>query len=233
MTAKILIVEDEPAIALGLKNDLALEGYRPQVAGDGETALRRASEEPFDLILLDVMLPRKDGFAVCRDLRRAGVTTPIIMLTARVQESDKLLGLGLGADDYVTKPFSPLELCARIKAVLRRAAPPDSERYRFGAVDVDFSRGVTRKNGQVLDLTALELKVLAVLIRARGRLLSREQVVEAAWGPGVSVSDRVVDNHVMNLRRKLEEDPASPRFLVSVRGLGYRFENPDAQQTDS
>ena len=233
MTARILVVEDEPAIALGLKNDLALEGYSPEVAADGDTALRRASESPFDLILLDVMLPKKDGFAVCRDLRRAGIKTPIIMLTARAQESDKLLGLGLGADDYVTKPFSPLELCARIKAVLRRAAPAQSERYRFGAVDVDFSRGVVRRSGKLVDVTALELKVLATLIRARGRLLSREQVIDAAWGRGVSISDRVVDNHVMNLRRKLEEDPAAPRYLVSVRGLGYRFENPDDEQTKS
>ena len=233
MTAKILVVEDEAAIALGLKNDLTLEGYHPEVAGDGDTAVRRASETAFDLILLDVMLPKKDGFSVCRDLRRAGVTTPIIMLTAKAQESDKLLGLGLGADDYVTKPFSPLELCARIKAVLRRAAPAQSERYRFGNVDVDFSRGVVRRNGQPVDMTALELKVLAALIRARGHLLSREQVIEAAWGRGVSISDRVVDNHMMNLRRKLEDDPSAPRYLVSVRGLGYRFENPDNGQTDS
>jgi two-component system alkaline phosphatase synthesis response regulator PhoP len=231
MTARILVVEDEPAIGLGLKNDLTLEGYLPEVAADGETAVRRASEAPFDLILLDVMLPKKDGFTVCRELRRAGITTPIIMLTARAQESDKLLGLGLGADDYITKPFSPLELCARIKAVLRRAAPPDGERYRFGAIAVDVSRGVVRRNGTVIELTALELKVLATLIRARGHLLSREQVIEAAWGRGVAISDRVVDNHVMNLRRKLEDDPTCPRYLVSVRGLGYRFENPDDQQT--
>jgi len=233
MTARILVVEDEPAIALGLKNDLALEGYTPEVAMDGDVAVRRASETAFDLILLDVMLPKKDGFAVCRDLRRAGVTTPIIMLTARAQESDKVFGLGLGADDYVTKPFSPLELCARIKAVLRRAAPARSERYRFGSVDVDFSRGVARRDARPVDLTALELKVLAALIHARGRLLSREQMIEAAWGRGVSISDRVVDNHVMNLRRKLEEDPAAPRYLLSVRGLGYRFENPDDEQTNS
>ena len=233
MTARILVVEDEPAIALGLKNDLALEGYAPEVAVDGDTAVRRASETPFDLILLDVMLPKKDGFAVCRDLRRAGVTTPIIMLTARAQESDKLLGLGLGADDYVTKPFSPLELCARIKAVLRRAGTRDEERYRFGRVDVDFSRGVVRRQGQPVDLTALELKVLAALIRARGHLLTREQVIDAAWGRGVSISDRVVDNHVMNLRRKLEDDPGEPRYLISVRGLGYRFENPSDEQTKS
>jgi DNA-binding response OmpR family regulator len=233
MTARILVVEDEPAIALGLKNDLTLEGYLPEVAADGDTALRCAAETSFDLILLDVMLPKKDGFTVCRDLRRAGVRTPIIMLTARAQESDKLLGLGLGADDYVTKPFSPLELCARIKAVLRRAAPVFSERYRFGGVDIDFARGLVRRNGTLVDLTALELKVLAGLIRASGRLLSREQLIAEAWGRGVSISDRVVDNHIMNLRRKLEDAPGNPRYLISVRGLGYRLQNPDDDQTDS
>ena len=233
MTPRILVVEDEPAIALGLKNDLTLEGYIPEVAADGDTALQRASETAFDLILLDVMLPKKDGFAVCRDLRRAGVTTPIIMLTARAQESDKLLGLGLGADDYVTKPFSPLELCARIKAVRRRTGSQQGERCRFGQVDVDFSRGVVRRHGQRVDLTALELKVLAALIRARGHLLTREQVIDAAWGRGVSISDRVVDNHMMNLRRKIEENPAEPRYLLSVRGIGYRFENSDDEQTRS
>jgi two-component system alkaline phosphatase synthesis response regulator PhoP len=233
VSAKILVVEDEPAIALGLKNDLTLEGYFPEVAADGDTAVQRASEVPFDLILLDVMLPKKDGFAVCRDLRRSGVTTPIIMLTARAQESDKLLGLGLGADDYVTKPFSPLELCARIKAVLRRTAAAQTERYRFGSVEVDFSRGVVRRRGQPVDLTALELKVLGALVRARGHLLTREQVIDAAWGRGVAISDRVVDNHVMNLRRKLEDDPSAPRYLLSVRGLGYRFDNPDDGQTKS
>ena len=161
------------------------------------------------------------------------MTTPIIMLTARAQESDKLLGLGLGADDYVTKPFSPLELCARIKAVLRRTGPQQVERYRFGEVEVDFSRGVVRRHGRPVDLTALELKVLAALIRAGGHLLTREQVIDAAWGRGVSISDRVVDNHMMNLRRKLEENPAEPRYLLSVRGLGYRFENSDDEQTRS
>ena len=230
---RILIVEDEPAIALGLKNDLTLEGYVVEVAADGEVASRRAAETAFDLILLDVMLPKKDGFAVCRDLRRAGLKTPIIMLTARAQESEKILGFGLGADDYVTKPFSPLELCARIKAVLRRSGGERLERVRFGAIDVDFGRGVVLRHGHPVDLTPLELKVLGTLIRAGGHLLSREQLIEDAWGHGVSISDRVVDNHMMNLRRKLEDTPADPRYLVSVRGLGYRFENPDDNQTHS
>jgi DNA-binding response OmpR family regulator len=224
---RILVVEDEPGIALGLRNDLSLEGYAVEVAEDGDTASRRAREAPFDLILLDIMLPKKDGFAVCRDLRRAGLKTPIIMLTARAQEAEKVLGLGLGADDYVTKPFSPMELCARIKAVLRRTTGEQPEVYRFGDVEVDFARCLARRAGVPVDLTPLEFKVLAALIQARGRLLNRDQLIDQAWGAGISVTDRVVDNHILNLRRKLEEKPAEPRYLLSVRGLGYRFENPD------
>ena len=216
---RILVVEDEPAIALGLRNDLTLEGYAVEVAADGDMASVRARESPFDLILLDITLPKKDGFTVCRELRRAGVKTPIILLTARAQDSDKVLGFELGADDYVTKPFSPLELCARVKAVLRRTVGESRQRYRFGDVDVDFERCVVRRAETTVDLTPLEFKVLSALIDAQGRLLSREQLIERVWGPGV------VDNHMLNLRRKLEETPAEPRYLLSVRGLGYRFEN--------
>ncbi len=228
---RILVVEDEPAIALGLRNDLTLEGYLVEVAEDGETASRRARETAFDLVLLDVMLPRRDGFTVARELRRAGVKTPIIMLTARAQETEKVLGLELGADDYVTKPFSPLELCARIKAVLRRTAGKTSESCRFGSVEVDFARCVARRAGRPVDLTPLEFKVLAALIEAHGRMLSRDQLIAQAWGHGVSVTDRVVDNHILNLRRKLEDAPGEPRYLLSIRGLGYRFENPDENLT--
>jgi DNA-binding response OmpR family regulator len=230
---KILVVEDEPAIALGLRNDLILEGYAVEVAGDGETATLRARESEFDLILLDVMLPRKDGFAVARDLRRAGVKTPIILLTARSQETAKVLGLELGADDYVTKPFSPMELCARIKAVLRRTAIDIPDSYRFGAVEVDFARCLARRAGTSVDLTPLEFKVLVALIRSNGRLLSRDQLIGQVWGQGVSITDRVVDNHIMNLRRKLEENPVEPRYLLSARGLGYRFENDDENVTET
>jgi len=229
----ILVVEDEPGIALGLRNDLTLEGYAVEVAGDGETASRRARETAFDLILLDVMLPRKDGFAVARDLRRAGVKTPIILLTARALESEKVLGLELGADDYVTKPFSPMELCARIKAVLRRTSGERPQRYCFGTVEVDFSRGIAQRGKVKVSLTALEFKVLAALVQARGRFLSRDRLIEQVWGHGVSITDRVVDNHIMNLRRKLEDRPAEPRYLLSVRGLGYRFENPEENVTET
>lgn len=230
---KILVVEDEKVIARALRNDLTLEGYAVEVAEDGERASIRARETPFDLILLDVMLPRKDGFAVCRDLRRSGIKTPIILLTARAQEAEKVMGLELGADDYVTKPFSPLELCARIKAVLRRMSPERMETLRFGAVEVDFARCVARRNGATVDLTPLEFKVLAALIQARGRLLGRQQLIDQAWGRDIAITDRVVDNHVFNLRRKLEDDPMEPRYLVSVRGLGYRFEFPVENQTET
>jgi DNA-binding response OmpR family regulator len=229
---RILVVEDEPGIALGLRNDLTLEGYSVEVAEDGRTATEKATATPFDLILLDVMLPGKDGFAVARDLRRAGLKTPIILLTARAQESDKVLGLELGADDYVTKPFSPMELCARIKAVLRRSAAQFSDRIRFGNIDVDFGSAVVRRNTVPVELTALEFKVLTALIHAKGRFLSRDQLIDQVWGPGVSITDRVVDNHIMNLRRKLEDNSAEPRFLLNVRGLGYRFQIPEEIQTE-
>jgi DNA-binding response OmpR family regulator len=230
---RILVVEDEPGIAFGLKKDLTCEGYAVEVAADGETAVERAREGPFDLILLDIMLPRKDGFAVCRELRRGGVKTPIILLTARALEAEKVLGLELGADDYVTKPFSPMELCARIKAVLRRTAGKQAEVCRFGGIEVDFERCLARRAGAAVDLTPLEFKVLATLIRASGRLLSREQLIDQVWGSGISITDRVVDNHILNLRRKLEDKPAEPQFLLSVRGLGYRFGNPDEKQTET
>ena len=222
--SRILIVEDEPDIALALEDDLRTEGYDVEVAGDGETASRRARESSWDLLLLDVMLPRKDGFEVCRELRRAGVTTPIIFLTARAQEAEKVLGLEMGGDDYVTKPFSPRELRARIKTVLRRVTPSKAERYAFGTVEVDFARGELIRDGRQVDVTPLELKLLATFIERRGRVLSRDQLLDSAWGNGTHVTDRVVDTHIVNLRRKIEPSPAEPRFLISVRGLGYRFD---------
>ena len=223
---RILVVEDEPFIALGLKSDLALEGYEVEVARDGESAVERARKEPFDLILLDVMLPRKDGFAVCRELRHHGVRTPIIMLTAKTQEAEKVLGLELGADDYVTKPFSPIELRARIKAVLRRTGDAGAvpQVYRFGDAELDFGRCELRRPGRTVELTAIEVKLLAAFVRSRGLVLTRDQLLDAGWGVGTHVTDRVVDNHIVALRRKIEPDPAEPRYLTSVRGMGYRFD---------
>jgi DNA-binding response OmpR family regulator len=223
--SRILIVEDEPDIALGLEDDLQVEGHSTEVVRDGEAASQRGRETGWDLILLDVMLPRKDGFEVCRELRRAGVQTPIILLTARALEVEKVLGLELGADDYVTKPFSPRELRARIKAVLRRRMEPENAAaYRFGDMEVDFGRAELRREGRPIDVTPLELKLLEAFIRRRGRVLTRDQLLDAVWGPGVHVTDRAVDAHIVNLRRKIEVAPADPKFLRSVRGLGYRFD---------
>jgi DNA-binding response OmpR family regulator len=222
--SRILVVEDEPRLARGLRDDLTLEGFEVLVAGDGVEALRLARERPFDLIILDVMLPKKDGFEVCRELRREGTRTPIIMLTARTGEAEKVLGLEVGADDYVTKPFSPRELRARIKAVLRRAGDEDPNRYRFGEVEVDFVRCEMRRAEILVETTALELKLLAAFVRHRGRTLSRARLLDEVWGPGTFVTDRVVDTHVTNLRKKIEPEPGSPRYLVSVRGIGYRFD---------
>jgi DNA-binding response OmpR family regulator len=222
--ARILIVEDEPDIALGLEDDLTVEGHQVEVVRDGETAVRRGREAGWDVILLDVMLPRKDGFEVCRALRHAGVQTPVILLTAKTQEAEKILGLELGADDYVTKPFSPRELRARIKAVLRRFSPPTQETFRFGDVEVDFARAEVRRDGKTVEMTPIEFKLLCAFIQRRGRVLSREQLLEAAWDRDIHVTDRAVDAHIVNLRRKIESHPADPRFLLSVRGLGYRFD---------
>jgi len=222
---RILVVEDEPAIALGLEDDLKMEGYEVEVVADGVSASRRAREAAFDLILLDVMLPGKDGFEVCRDLRRNGSRTPILMLTAKTQEAEKVMGLELGADDYVTKPFGTRELRARIKALLRRASVGrETECYRFGDVEADFERGELRRNGQAVELTPIEFKLLAVFIRSRGRVLTREQLLAGAWAPDTFASERIVDNHIANLRKKIEPDPAKPRYLLNLRGLGYRFD---------
>ncbi len=224
---RILIVEDERPLALGLEDDLKLEGYEVEIQSDGESAARRAREQPFDLILLDVMLPRKDGFEVCRELRRAGLHTPVILLTAKTQESDKVLGLEIGADDYITKPFSPRELRARLKAMLRRAslgANQSPEVFRFGDAEADFSRGELRRAGRPVETTPREFKLLAAFIRNRGRVLTRERLLDDVWGQATFVTDRVIDTHVTNLRKKIEPNPAKPAYLVSVRGMGYRFD---------
>ena len=222
--ARILIVEDEPDIALGLEEDLTRHGYEVEVVRDGDAAVRRGRDQAWDVILLDVMLPYRDGFEVCRELRSGRVKTPIIMLTAKTQEAEKILGLEFGADDYVTKPFSANELRARIKAVRRRFEEDSSGVYRFGDCEVDFDRAEIRRGGQPVDATALEFRLLRTLIRCRGRVLTREQLIQQAWGPDTYIGDRVVDTHILNLRKKIEPAPARPQFLHSVRGIGYRFD---------
>ena len=221
---RILVVEDETAIAFGLELDLKSEGYDVVIESDGESALRRARQEAFDLILLDVMLARKDGFEVCRELRRGGSKTPVIMLTAKAQEAEKVLGLEIGADDYVTKPFSPRELRARVKAALRRTAEDDLPICRFGDAEVDFGRCELRRAGKPVELTALEFKLLTAFVRNSGKVLSRTRLLDLVWGHGTFVTDRVVDNHVVTLRKKVEPEPSEPRYIVSVRGMGYRFD---------
>jgi len=222
---RILIVEDEPGIAFGLESDLHTEGYQVVVVGDGAEAVRRAGSEEFDLILLDVMLPNKDGFEVCRELRRGGMRTPIILLTAKTQEAEKVMGLDVGADDYVTKPFSPRELRARIRALLRRTTLAAGEEvYRFGPCELDLVRFELRRDGKRIDTTTTELKLLAAFVRQRGRVLTRDRLLDEVWGEAVSITDRAVDNHIVSLRKKIEDEPTAPRYLISVRGLGYRFD---------
>jgi DNA-binding response OmpR family regulator len=222
--ARILVVEDERALAVGLEDDLRMEGYDVVVLDDGLSASRVAVAQSFDAIVLDVMLPGRDGFEVCRDIRRAGKRTPIILLTAKAQESDKILGLELGADDYITKPFSPRELRARLKAVLRRSRGDLPDTYRFGDVEVEFAGCHVRRAGQLVDVTTLEFKLLSLFIRRRGQVLARGQMLDEIWGSAMHVTDRVIDTHIANLRKKIEADPARPVFLTSIRGMGYRFD---------
>ena len=230
---KILVVEDEPGIAFSLESDLQTEGYDVSLVADGAEAVARALNQPFDLILLDVMLPTKDGFEVCRELRHRGLKIPIILLTSKTHEAEKILGLDVGADDYVTKPFSPRELRARIRALLRRTAPALSASdgvngeamiQTFGPCELDLARFELRRHGKPIDATTTELKLLAAFVRNRGRLLTRERLLDEVWGTGIAVTDRVIDNHVVALRKKIEDEPSTPRYLVSVRGLGYRFD---------
>jgi DNA-binding response OmpR family regulator len=229
--ARILIVEDEPDLILSLSEDLRRQGHETGLAGDGLLGLQMGKEGGWDLILLDVMLPKMDGFDVCSQLRRACVSCPIILLTARTQEAEKELGLDLGADDYVTKPFSMRELRARIRAQLRRTLGEATRIHRFGECEVDFDKASLTRAGKPIEITPQELRLLQTLIRHRGRVLSRNQLIEAAWGQRIAITDRAVDTHVFNLRRKIEAQPSEPRFLLGVRGLGYRFE--DESLTDS
>ncbi len=225
---RILLVEDEPAIATGVRDDLELEGYSVDVVADGVTAATRGVQGQYDLILLDLMLPGKDGYTVCRELRAAGVRTPLLMLTARGQEADKVLGLELGADDYITKPFSRRELQSRVKAALRRSALTSSnpaEIYEFDDLRIDFRRCELSKGNQPIDVTAVELKLLRTLLAHRGEVLTIDQLNEAVWGSDVFISNRVVYTHMNNLRQKIEDDPGRPRHLITVRGVGYRFDS--------
>jgi two-component system alkaline phosphatase synthesis response regulator PhoP len=222
---RILLVEDEPGLVLTLSDRLAREGYAIDTSGDGESGLERAASEGFDLVLLDVMLPRMNGLDVLRELRRRSIETPVIMLTARGQIVDKVVGLKLGADDYVTKPFEMVELLARIEAKLRRApaAPPPTEGYQFGEVRVDFRRAEVTKAGQPIELSAREFQLLRYFIEHRGATLTREELLNEVWGYNAMPSTRTVDVHVAWLRQKIEPTPRHPRFILTIHGMGYKF----------
>jgi len=218
---RILVVEDDQSIAFGLRVDLESEGYAVAVEHDGLRGLERARSEPFDLILLDVMLPGRDGFDICRDLRRAGSTVPVILLTAKTQEAEIVMGLELGADDYVTKPFSPRELVLRIKRLLRAAPAGETlARFQWKDLTLDTERHEVTIKGKAVDLTATEFKLLTVLAQRRGRVQSREQLLQDVWEYDSLIDTRTVDVHMRRLREKL--GPAA-KYLDTVRGVGYRF----------
>lgn len=223
---RILVVEDDPSISMGLQMNLEAEGYLVELAEDGEAGLRLAREFKPDLIVLDVMLPKLNGFEVLRTLRAEGASLPIVMLSARGAEMDKVMGLELGAEDYITKPFSLAELLARVKAVLRRDAIARTRAepvIRTAALEIDPGTREVRRDGAAIGLTATEFDVLMTLANARGRVLSREQILEQVWGPNHHGTLRTIDNFLLQLRNKLELDPSRPRHLVTVRGVGYRF----------
>ena len=222
----MLLVEDEPGLVLTLTDRLSAEGYRVEAVGNGNAALERGTGEAFDIILLDVMLPGRDGFEVCRDLRARGFQVPILMLTARGQVVDRVVGLKLGADDYVTKPFEMMELLARVEALLRRSratVSPSAGTYAFGDVRVDFRRAEVTRKGEPVALSGLEFKLLNYFIQHRGAALSRDELLDRVWGYDATPTTRTVDVHVASLRQKLEENPSRPEHIVTVHRLGYKF----------
>jgi two-component system alkaline phosphatase synthesis response regulator PhoP len=225
-TARVLLVEDEPGLQLALTDRLVAEGYRVETAADGNTAVQRASGEPFDVIILDVMLPGRDGFEVARTVRQQGIQTPILMLTARTQVVDRVVGLKLGADDYLTKPFEMVELLARIEALLRRAPASSGvnlERFQFGDVLVDARKAEVSRDGALVELSAKEFHLLRYFIEHRGATVSREELLTEVWGYQATPSTRTVDVHVAWLRQKLEPNPRVPQYILTVHGLGYKF----------
>ena len=226
MNARVLLVEDEPGLVLTIGDLLSAEGYEVEVAQDGNTAFEKARTGNFDLILLDIMLPGKNGFDICRDLRRSGCESAILMLTARTQVVDRVVGLKLGADDYLTKPFDASELLARAEALLRRInkeKPLPVQRFEFGDVKVDFERGEVLRNGVPVTLASKEMQLLRYLIDNRDKVLSRDELLTNVWEYQPSVSSRTVDVHMAWLRQKLEPNPATPRHFHTARGIGYRF----------
>jgi DNA-binding response OmpR family regulator len=223
---RILIVEDDESISLGLRMNLEAEGYDVQVAGDGDEGLLRANAGDTDLVILDVMLPKMNGFELVRHLRSRGSTVPVIMLSARGAEMDKVMGLELGAEDYITKPFGLAELLARVKAVLRRdglSRKHVEAVVRAGELIIDSGTRLVTRGGEAVELTATEFDVLWCLVEAQGRVLAREEILSRVWGAGHHGTLRTIDNFLLQLRSKLEKDSAEPEHLLTVRGVGYRF----------
>ncbi len=222
---RILIIEDEPDMRRGLLDNLEFENYEIEATANGTEGLRLAQKEKFDLIILDLMLPGMDGMDVCRKLKESGSTTPIIMLTARGAEEDKIAGLEVGADDYITKPFSLKELLARVKAILRRSTQQQLplEEYTFDGFVIDFNKYKATYNGQPLDLSPREFEMLRLFIENEGNVVTREQFLEHVWGYTTMPSTRTVDNHIAKLRQKIEKDPENPQHIVTVHRMGYKF----------
>ena len=229
----ILLVEDEYALRMTLGDRLRKEGYVVDCAADGEEGFAKATQLPFDLIILDVMLPKRDGLDLCRDIRGSGLITPVLMLTARGRTSEKVNGLKIGADDYVTKPFKMPELLARIEALLRRAPVRPAAHpavYEFGRIRVDVRGTEVMRDGAIVNLSAREFQLLRFFLENEGTTLSREDLLTRVWGYSASTFTRTVDVHVASLRQKLEDDPSQPRFFLTVQGLGYKFKSMAAAQ---
>lgn len=223
----ILLVEDDPSMQAGLRDNLELEGYEVQTEADGEGGLKRLRESSYDLIILDVMLPKMSGFEVLKNAREAGVATPVIMLTAKGEEIDRVLGLELGADDYITKPFSLRELLARVKAVMRRSERTDAHgaasTMALGNVRIDFETYTGSRGGQPIEMTPKEFEILRYLWEHRGETVSRDHLLTKVWGYDESISSRTVDNFILRLRQKIEEDPSHPRHIITMHGIGYKL----------
>ena len=235
---RVLVIEDEPGLVMALTQRFGSEGYEVETANDGEQGLELGLSESFDIIVLDLMLPRRNGFDVCRDLRQQGIDTPIIMLTARGQLVDRVVGLKLGADDYLTKPFAMMELLARVEALLRRSSSKrtlsevahsagrrSSEVFQFGAVRVDFRRTLVTRDNRAVNVSAREFKLLRYLIEHSGATVSRDELLNEVWGYNSMTTTRTVDVHISSLRQKIEEDPRHPKSIVTIHGFGYKFVN--------
>ena len=226
MSSRILLVEDEPGLVLTVSDLLSTEGYEVESAADGESGLSKAIAGKFDLVILDIMLPRKTGFDVCRELRQKGIDVAILMLTAKTQVVDRVVGLKLGADDYLTKPFDPAELLARVEALLRRVQKENRipvQSFQFGDIEIDFERAVLLRAGHPVTLASKEMQLLRYLVDNRGRVVPREELLQNVWEYSSDVSSRTIDVHVAWLRQKLEDNPQNPKHIHTIRGKGYRF----------